>query len=81
MYRRFIRKWGMFFEYIGSETDFEETGVCRHFFKSELLKKWQAALDACPEMTGGTSRKAGPIRPFPGTKHGCEGVEASIFSF
>ena len=31
-------------------------------FQNDILKKWQSALDAPPEMTGGASRKAGPIR-------------------
>ena len=42
----------------------EETGLCRQLFKTISLKKWQVALDAFPEMTGGTSRKAGSIRRF-----------------
>lgn len=36
------------------------------------LPRWLAA--------GETSRKKGPIRSFPGSKHACEGVETSIFS-
>ena len=47
--------------------NFEETGVCRHFSKNDALNKWKATLDASPEMAGGTSRKAGPIRPFLGS--------------
>ena len=37
------------------------------FFQNDILKKWQAAFDTSPEMAGGTARKAGPIRPFPGS--------------
>ena len=37
-------------------------------FQKYILKKWQAALGASPEMADGTSRKVGPIRPFPGSK-------------
>ena len=33
--------------------------------QNDIPKKWPAALDASPEMGGGTSRKADPIRPFP----------------
>ena len=33
-------------------------------FKIISLNKWQVVLDASPEMTGGTSRKAGSIRRF-----------------
>ena len=33
----------------------------------DTLKKRQAALDASPEMACGTWRKAGPIRPIPGS--------------
>ena len=36
-------------------------------FRNYILKKWLAALDASPEMAGGTSRKAGPIRTFAGS--------------
>ena len=36
-------------------------------FLNDILKKWQAAFDVSPEIAGGTSRKAGPIRPFPGS--------------
>ena len=54
---------------------------CVDIFQNDILKKWQAALDASPEMNGGTSRKAGPIRPFAGSKHTCEGVETSISAF
>ena len=38
--------------------------MCRQF---DILKKWQATLDASPGMAGRTSRIAGPIRPFPGS--------------
>ena len=53
------------------------------FFLKNILKKMQAALDASPEVAGGTTRKAGPIRPFPGsnTPSRCEGVEVSFFLF
>ena len=40
---------------------------CVDNFQNDILKKRQAALDASPEMAGGTSRKADPIRPFPGS--------------
>ena len=34
-------------------------------FQNAILKKRQTALHASRKMTGGTSRKAGPIRPLP----------------
>ena len=34
-------------------------------FQNDILKKWQAAMDASPEMAGVISRNPGPVRPFP----------------
>ena len=36
-------------------------------FQNYIMKKRQAPLDASPEMAGGNSRKAGLVRPFPGS--------------
>ena len=43
---------------------FGGNGTVSTIFRNDTLTKWQVALDASPEMTGGTSRKAGSIRRF-----------------
>ena len=44
--------------------------------------KWQAALDASPEMAcGWWDLKSGPDSPVSRVKHACEGVETSIKLF
>ena len=50
--------------------------------QNDILKKWQAALDASPEMAGSWGlKKSGPDSPVSRVKHACEGVATSIFSF
>ena len=62
-----------------------ETGMYRISFKNDILKKWQAALDASPGMAGGTSRKtprkSDPIYPFPGSNTPAKVLKYLIFSF
>ena len=41
--------------------------VLKAKFQNDILKKWPAALDASPEIAGGTRRKESPISPFPGS--------------
>ena len=65
--RCFIGKWGLFFEYITSKTDFEETGVCRRSFQMISWINGKRRWTPPPKMAGETSRKANPIRPFPGS--------------
>ena len=62
---------GAYFEYIASETDILETGVCRHFFQNEIPKKWLV----------GCQGKRARFSHFPGVKRDCGGVETSIFVF
>ena len=69
VYRRFLRQWGLPFsnkshpKLIRRKLDWTGSTI----FQNDILKKRQAALDTSPELAGGTSRKAGSIRPFPGS--------------
>ena len=70
------KKWP-FFSSIASETDLEEIGVCRQFFKPLSWRndkhRWMSLAKYIVEL-----QENGPDSPVSRVKHACEGAEASI---
>ena len=66
IYRRFIRKWGLRFEQIASETDFEETGVCRQIFEMIALRNGKRCWMPLPKRLVGLQEKRPGLARFPG---------------
>lgn len=78
--RRFVWRWGQYFERIASEIDLDRTGVCRTFSK---IIHWRNCKRRWMPLTKwlGEFKKRGSDSPISRVKYACDGAETSFFRY